>query len=153
MKSMEIRHLEESDDRFALSDIDAILEIWLQTNIEAHNFISESYWRNNYSMVKDLLPKSEIYVYEENEIIKGFVGLNDEYIEGIFVSQEYQGTGIGKALLDYIKTFKNTLTLSVYQKNQRAFNFYKREGFEVQSQNIDSDTNEKDYFMIWQKEK
>lgn len=150
---MEIRHLKESDDRFALSDIDAVLKIWLQTNIEAHSFISESYWRNNYSMVKDLLPKSEIYVYEENEIIKGFVGLKDEYIEGIFVSQEYQGTGIGKALLDYIKTFKNTLTLSVYQKNQRAFNFYKREGFEVQSQNIDSDTNEKDYFMIWQKEK
>ena len=134
------------------SDIDAVLKIWLQTNIEAHSFISESYWRNNYLTVKALLSKSEIYVYEESEIIKGFVGLNDEHIEGIFVSQQYQGKGAGKTLLDYIKTFKSTLTLSVYQKNYRALNFYKREGFKIESENMDNDTNEKEYFMIWQED-
>ena len=36
----------------------------------------------------------------------GFVGLNDEYIEGIFVSDEMQSCGIGKLLLDYIKDKK-----------------------------------------------
>ncbi len=30
---------------------------------------------------------------------KGFIGLNDEYIEGIFVSDEMQAQGIGKILL------------------------------------------------------
>ena len=29
-------------------------------------------------------------------MIQGFIGLNDEYIEGIFVSDEMQSCGIGK---------------------------------------------------------
>ena len=31
------------------------------------------------------------------------VGLNDEYVEGIFVSGEMQSQGIGKILLNYAK--------------------------------------------------
>ena len=31
-------------------DIDALMKIWLDTNIQAHNFISSDYWRSNYDM-------------------------------------------------------------------------------------------------------
>ncbi len=31
-----------------------------------------------------------------NQEIQGFIGLNDEYVEGIFVSDEMQSQGIGK---------------------------------------------------------
>ena len=55
----------------------------------------------------------------------GFVGLNDEYIEGIFVSDGMQSCGIGKLLLDYIKDKKERLQLNVYQKNARAIFFTK----------------------------
>ena len=34
--------------------------------------------------------RSEVYVFEADKMIQGFVGLNDEYIEGIFVSDEMQ---------------------------------------------------------------
>ena len=37
------------------------------------------------------------------EMIQGFVGLSNEYMEGIFVSDEMQSCGIGKLLLEYIK--------------------------------------------------
>lgn len=32
-------------------DIDAVMQIWLDTNIRAHNFISSGYWRINFDMV------------------------------------------------------------------------------------------------------
>ena len=61
-----------------------------------------------------------------------------------------QSSGIGKLLLDYAKDRKSKLLLKVYQKNTRAVRFYQREGFEIQSEGLDDDTDEKDYAMIWQ---
>ena len=130
-------------------DINRVADIWLKTNLEAHDFISEQYWIGNYEAVKKMLPQAEVYVYEDNKIIQGFVGVQDKYIEGIFVSGKMQSHGIGKALLDYIKNKKVRLQLSVYQKNSRAMSFYQREGFTIQSERLDEFTGEKEYVMEW----
>ena len=139
---------------FRESDLDAVAQIWLDTNIKAHNFISKEYWTDNYVMVKDALPQAEIYVYEDDETnkIDGFIGLTDNYIEGIFVREAVQSKGIGKQLLDYVKKIKSNIRLSVYQKNIRAIGFYQREQFVIQSENIDDNTNEKEFIMTWSKD-
>ncbi len=139
-----IRNLEKTD-------VDNVAEIWLDTNIKAHDFISAEYWKSNFAVVKEMFLQAEIYIYEEEQTkqILGFVGLNDNYIEGIFVCSESQSRGVGKQLLDFIKERKSSLQLSVYQKNERAIQFYKREGFQIQSENVDKDTGEKEYVMVW----
>ena len=116
-------------------DIDALMKIWLDTNIQAHNFISSDYWRSNYDMVRKILPYAEIYVYQDDSAkqIIGFIGLNGNYIEGVFVKETMQSKGIGKMLLDYVKNFKTTLTLSVYQKNKKARSEERRVGKECRS--------------------
>lgn len=133
------------------SDLSAVMKIWLDTNIKSHNFVSKEYWTSNYEMVKEILPKSEIYVYEEDDtnLIDGFIGLLDSYLAGLFVKNTAQLKGIGKQLLDYAKSIKSEMTLSVYQKNIRAVHFYQREQFQIQSENIDDNTNEKEFIMIW----
>lgn len=130
-------------------DINKVVDIWLKTNLEAHDFIPGQYWTSNYEAVKKMLPQAEVYVYEDNKIIQGFVGVRDEYIEGIFVSGKMQSHGIGKALLDYIKDKKARLQLNVYHKNVRAMSFYQREGFTIQSEGLDEFTGEKEYVMEW----
>ena len=130
-------------------DINKVVDIWLKTNLEAHDFIPGQYWTSNYEAVKKMLPQAEVYVYEDNKIIQGFVGVRDEYIEGIFVSGKMQSHGIGKALLDYIKDKKARLQINVYQKNVRAMSFYQREGFTIQSEGLDEFTGEKEYVMEW----
>ena len=130
-------------------DINKVADIWLKTNLETHDFISGQYWTSHYEAVKKMLPQAEVYVYEDNKIIQGFVGVRDEYIEGIFVSGKMQSHGIGKALLDYIKDKKARLQLNVYQKNIRAMSFYQREGFTIQSEQLDEFTGEKEYVMEW----
>ena len=131
-------------------DINRVADIWLKTNLKAHFFISERYWISNYEFVKELLPQAEVYVYEADKMIQSFIGVNDEYIEGIFVSDEMQSRGIGKMLLDYIKDKKDRLQLKVYQKNVRAVSFYQREGFIIQSEGMDEFTGEKEYVMNWE---
>ena len=131
-------------------DINKIVDLWLKTNLEAHNFIPGQYWIGNYEAVKKMLPQAEVYVYEDDKMIQGFIGINDEYIEGIFVSDEMQSRGIGKMLLDYIKDKKDRLQLKVYQKNVGAMSFYQREGFTIQSEEMDEFTGEKEYVMNWE---
>lgn len=137
--------------KFKNTDIDKIMEIWLNSNTEAHNFIDKSYWEKNFEMVKNILPQAEIYIYEENNNIMGFVGLVENYIAGIFIEKNFRGKGVGKKLLDYIKSIKNNLTLNVYEKNIGAVKFYKREGFTVEKFGIDENTGEKEFMMSWEK--
>ena len=131
-------------------DINKVAEIWLDTNIKTHYFISAQYWKSNFELVKELLLQATVYVYEDKQETQGFIGLSNEYIEGIFVSAEMQSQGIGKILLNYVKGKRNKLILNVYQKNTRAISFYQREGFEIQYSGLDEATGEKDYVMAWQ---
>jgi putative acetyltransferase len=129
-------------------DLDKVVDIWLNVNIVTHHYIDAAYWKNNLNNVKQLMSKAEVYVYEEKEIL-GFIGLDGNYISGIFVSEDNQSRGAGKKLLDYVKQFKKELVLNVYQKNKRATNFYKREGFFIIAEDMDNNTNEKEYAMMW----
>lgn len=132
------------------ADIDETAIIWLETNRKAHDFISIEYWQSNFDMVKEMLLQAELYVYESEGSIQGFIGLNDEYIAGLFVSEQAQSHGIGKCLLNFVKDQKRKLSLSVYQKNIRAIRFYQREGFVIQCEKIDEHTDEKEYVMTWE---
>ena len=137
--------------KFENTDIDAVMQIWQNENIQAHNFIPKEYWESNYEYVKKLLPKSEIYVYIENDKIKGFIGINENYIEGIFVNSNYQKKGIGTALLNKAKEEKEELTLNVYEKNRKAIKFYEKNGFKIVKEAVDKENNEKEFRMIWNK--
>ena len=136
---------------FEKNDLDVVMQIWLDTNVEAHNFIPEEYWTDHYQIVKNMLPRAEIYVYEDDSTskIEGFIGLSDYYIEGIFVRDAMQSRGIGRQLLNFVKSVKPALSLSVYQKNTHAVFFYQREQFVIQSENIDDSTGEKEFIMTW----
>lgn len=77
------------------ADINRVADIWLKTNLKAHFFIPEQYWSSNYELVKEMLPQAEVYVYENDKKVQGFVDVRDEYVEGIFVVDEMQSQGIG----------------------------------------------------------
>lgn len=137
-----IRVLEEKD-------VDTVAKIWLETNIKTHDFIASNYWKEHYEIIKDMFLQAEVYVYEIEKEIMGFIGLDKEYIEGIFVLDQYQKRGIGKALLNHVKAKKEHLSLNVYQKNLNAIFFYQREGFCIQYEDVDKNTGEKEYRMVW----
>lgn len=137
-----IRVLEEKD-------VDTVAKIWLETNIKTHDFIASNYWKEHYEIIKDMFLQAEVYVYEIEKEIMGFIGLDKEYIEGIFVLDQYQKRGIGKALLNHVKAKKEHLSLNVYQKNLNAILFYQREDFCIQYEDVDENTGEKEYRMVW----
>ncbi|HJF87870.1 MAG TPA: GNAT family N-acetyltransferase [Companilactobacillus farciminis] len=132
------------------SELEKVSQIWLDSNLEAHDFIDKNFWLDNYPMVKEQFKTAEIYVDAESEV-KGFVGLQSDYIAGIFVEKSYRNQGIGKKLIDFLKKNHQELSLDVYDKNIRAKQFYEKNGFEVSTQSIERENGEKESRLVWKK--
>lgn len=138
--------------QFEMKDTKRVMQIWLEVNMEIHSFVSGDYWQSHYRTVQEQLMRADIYVYEQNCEIQGFVGMQDNYLAGVFVDKSCRSLGIGKALLECVKKKYDSFSLNVYQKNRRAVDFYLREGLSVVSEGIDEDTAEADYTMAWNKQ-
>jgi putative acetyltransferase len=133
---------------FQAQDIDAVLAIWLQASCEAHDFIEPAFWQSKVDDMRNIyLPASEVYVYEHEEDVVGFVALYQQQIAALFVTPGLQGQGIGRQLLDCAKQKRQQLTLSVYKDNQSAYQFYLAQGFEQVSEQAEPHTGCSEYVM------
>lgn len=137
--------------KFEKKDTKRVMQIWLEANLEAHDFVPSDYWLSQYQSVQEQLLPADIYVYEQDNEIQGFVGMVDDYLAGIFVDKKYRSMGIGKGLLECVKKIYPAFSLNVYQKNQRAVDFYLREKLTIVSTGADEDTAEADYTVVWKK--
>lgn len=133
-------------------NIDDLAAIWLNQNLLAHNFIDSQYWLDNLPMFKDEISNAEVAVCETNDQIVGFIGLEGNYVAGLFVDSPAQHHGVGKQLLTFVKNTHPSLQLDVYEKNQRAIEFYLCQNFQRIGSDIDQDTAEKEVRMLWQKQ-
>lgn len=107
--------------RMGKGDLDAVAAIWLDANREAHDFIPAAYWLGHFAEVRTALARAEVWVFETEARaeISGFIGLLGDYIAGIFVRREARSGGVGRQLLDHVKTSRGQLRLQVYRKNLR----------------------------------
>lgn len=133
-------------------EMDALIELWLSSTIEAHPFIAENYWRESESIVRNVyMPQSRTWVYRADETIVGFISILDErFIGAVFVAQPFIGKGIGSELINHVKTRFPELSLEVYQKNQRAVHFYHRHGFHIEESAWQEETRHPTWIMRWQ---
>ncbi|SFN97294.1 N-acetyltransferase [Xenorhabdus japonica] len=133
---------------FTEADMDAVLSIWLEASIKAHNFVASEFWQSQIQNMRHIyIPASEVYVYVQGANIIGFYALHEDNLAAVFVSPDKQGQGIGKALVNDAKNRRSELTLSVYQQNQASYEFYLSQGFYVVSKDVDENTGCEEYFM------
>ena len=51
---------------FKMDYLDEVMKIWLETNINTHDFIEKEYWINNFDLVKFYLKNNFKRVNEKN---------------------------------------------------------------------------------------
>ena len=134
---------------FQKEDLQAVSELWLSANLDAHDFIRASWWKKQQAAVRQQLMQAEVIVATEGDQICGFIGLQGEWVAGLFVRRQNRCAGIGKALLDEAKRRHPTLSLSVYRRNEKAVAFYRREGFVTVRQSAEKDSGMKELTMRW----
>ena len=108
--------------KFQRQDLEAAVKIWLAANKEAHDFIDPCYWEGYKDAVKEMFLQAEIYVFETEDMMEeifdetggilGFIGLDKDYVEGIFVRGDVRSQSIGKQLLDFVKQKRKRLELN-----------------------------------------
>lgn len=142
-----IRNLESAD-------LPAVSSIWLDANREAHDFIPASYWLGHQAEVRAALAQAEVWVFADEDQFKisGFVGLQGDYIAGIFIRREVRSCGVGRRLLNHVKESHHRLSLRVYEKNRRAEAFYRREGFHLLERGVDPETGEVELLLEWRRD-
>lgn len=139
--------------KFQDFDLKRVMRIWYDGNLEAHDFINKEYWDRNFGYVKRALPEAEVYVYEINGFVAGFIGVDEGYIAGLFVDKEYRGMGIGTKLMEYIKERYDFFTLHVFENNYGAVTFYENRGLLKKEESINEDLGEVEYLMYYRRKK
>jgi putative acetyltransferase len=133
--------------KFQQSDIDQVINIWLEASIKAHDFVNSEFWKSKVKDMRELyIPSGETYVYDE-DVIKGFVSLCNDTLVAIFVSPEFQGMGIGEQLMRKAKNVRNNLNLTVYKENTKSIEFYKKCGFKIELEQVDKHTGHLELVM------
>ncbi|CFQ95745.1 acetyltransferase [Yersinia frederiksenii] len=142
-------------------DLEAIMPLWLTSTIATHPFIAEQYWHESAPLVRNTyLPAALTWVYCQQEeppavtpvgnTIVGFISILEEQLVGaLFVEPSFHGKGVGKLLMDHAQQHYKALTLEVYQRNLRAYHFYRKQGFVVAERSYNAETKNFILTMQW----
>lgn len=135
-------------------DIPAMLQIWLDSSLLAHDFIPADYWQSQLvPMQQTYLPLAENFIIEDHAAVLGFASLlrDVSYLAALFIAPHAQGRGLGTRLLHSLQQQCDALYLDVYSKNQSAVHFYQSHGFCITGESMDEHTGHLEYRMAWSK--
>lgn len=113
--------------------MEKLMNVWESSVRATHLFLSD----NEIEDIKEYVPQAlsgvPVLVVAENENgnLMGFMGIADQMLEMLFVSDEYRGQGTGKQLLQYGIENYGVNELAVNEQNPLAKGFYEHMGFEV----------------------
>ncbi len=129
-----------------------LLAIWENSVKATHLFLSDDEIQTIKKYVPDALNHVQHLLIMENEqkVPVGFMGINEQTLEMLFLSNEYRGKGLGKRLLEYgIETY-SVNQLGVNEQNPLARGFYESMGFEVYKRS-EQDEQGKNYPLLYMK--
>ncbi|MFR9165662.1 MAG: GNAT family N-acetyltransferase [Dysgonomonas sp.] len=114
-------------------DYPALKNIWENSVKATHHFLSEEDFKFYQSkIVEEYFPQLKLYYSEKNNIIAGFIGVDKNKLEMLFVDDKFRGKGIGKELLLYAVDKLRIKKVDVNEQNEQAIGFYKRFGFIIE---------------------
>lgn len=122
----------EMKDRNSLL-LEQLLDVWERSVRATHLFLSE----NEIEGIKKYVPQALdeiphlIIVENENQVPVGFMGIAEQRLEMLFISDEERGKGLGKELLKYGIEKYSINDLAVNEQNPPAKGFYEHMGFKV----------------------
>lgn len=122
----------EVKDRTAVL-VERLLKVWESSVKATHLFLSDDEINNIKQYVPQVLDVVPVLVVVENDYGNpiGFMGIADQMLEMLFISNESRGQGIGKQLLQYGIENYSVNELAVNEQNPLAKGFYEHMGFEV----------------------
>ena len=137
-------------------DLEALALLWRRSREGAQPWLE---LRMGYTPAEDLAflrnviaHECDIWIAREGPSLLGFLALNGEQIEQLYVDPPAQRTGAGTALLDRARQLSPTrLSLFTHLRNSGARNFYERRSFHAVAFGTSSPPeSEPDVTYVWE---
>ncbi len=123
------------------ADLDRVLAVWYAASLDAHAFLPPEFFERERGEIIDLwLPTAETVVYEIDGVVVGFLSLIGNEVGAIFVDPDVQGSGIGRALMDWARGQRPYLELGVFEDNEIGLRFYEQYGFRRVGRRVEEST-------------
>lgn len=122
--------------RAKAGDFEAIAEVLLRSRRDALPGLREVHTEEETRgwVAAVLAVECDVWVAEQDDRIVGFMALQGQMLEQLYVLPEYQGQGVGDRLLAQARRLSpEGLRLYTFQRNVRARSFYEKRGFGVVS--------------------
>ena len=130
--------------------VEKLLKVWESSVKATHLFLSDDAIRSIRQYVPQALKNVPVLIIAEDESGNpiGLMGISNQTLEMLFVSNENRGHGIGKKLLQYGMDHYSVTKLTVNEQNPLAKGFYEHMGFEVY-QRTDFDEQGSPYPLLY----
>lgn len=111
-------------------DESRVIDIWINSSSLAHPFLDAAFVEKVKKDMKELyLPNAKTWVFEENNLIIGFISMIGNEIGGLFVNPNQHSKGVGTKLVNFIGEFHKELEVEVFKDNKIGSAFYDKYGF------------------------
>lgn len=123
---------------------DEIIKVWESSVNATHHFLPENKRQElKLAILQQYLPNLTIFVSLDNHNnIMGFLGVDNNKLEMLFISAEHRGNGIGKQLLHFAIQQLKINEVDVNEQNPQAIGFYQHMGFEqISRSELDGEGN------------
>lgn len=127
-----IYKIEKLNKSLIKKEINDILKVWESSVRATHLFLKESEIIN----LRQFVEQGALYVenflcVRNNDRIIAFIGINEDKIEMLFVSDEFRRKGIGKQLVNFAISNLKAEYVDVNEQNPKGIIFYEHMGFIV----------------------
>jgi putative acetyltransferase len=115
------------------ADFPRAVDVWEASVRATHHFLAEADIQFFTPLVREELPHvAQLACMRNSEgQVAGFIGVEQNKVEMLFVHPSWRGQGIGRQLMTYAITTLGASLVDVNEQNTQALGFYMRMGFEV----------------------
>ena len=134
------------------SDASAIGTIYLAARKDALPYLPQIHTDNETrAWIRErLVPAATVWVAELEGKVVGFISVNGQTVEHLYVHPDHQRRKIGTTLLDHARLLSpDRLELYTFERNEGARRFYERHGFRAIAFGQENEEGEPDVLYEW----
>lgn len=135
-------------------DVDNIAEIFREVYVQTYPHFDEKFHklkRFQTILSEYTLPKSQVWTAKYNSEVVGFLALQKNCIDQIYILNDFQNKGLGNFWINQAKSiYSDFLELYTLDCNKKAIAFYEKHGFKIVEKGIAPDEKMPDVKMRWE---